>query len=137
MTRFRVVLEYDGRPFVGWQRQAIGTSVQGSLETALLKITGEAAQVHAAGRTDAGVHALAMVAHFDIDKTITPFRLAGALNAWLRPAPISVVECAVAAPDFHARFDCTGREYRYVIVNRRAPLTWAEACSLRPTMAAA
>ncbi|QXQ04880.1 tRNA pseudouridine(38-40) synthase TruA [Sphingosinicellaceae bacterium] len=124
MTRFRVTLEYDGRPFVGWQRQALGTSVQGSVEAALLKITGEAALVHAAGRTDAGVHAAAMVAHFDIEKVITPHRLFGALNAWLRPAPIAVVECCIAAPDFHARFDCTGREYRYVIVNRRAPLTF-------------
>lgn len=123
MTRFRVTLEYDGRPFVGWQKQAIGTSVQGSVEAALHKITGETALVYAAGRTDAGVHATAMVAHFDLEKAITPYRLAGAINAWLRPAPISVVDCAVAAPDFHARFDCTGRRYRYVIVNRRAPLT--------------
>ena len=123
MTRFRITVEYDGRPFVGWQRQLIGASVQGSLEAALQSITGQPAAVHAAGRTDAGVHAQAMVAHFDIEKTITPFRLAGALNAWLRPAPISVLECAVAPDTFHARFDCTGRSYRYVIVNRRAPLT--------------
>ena len=122
MTRFRITVEYDGRPFAGWQRQHNAVSVQGVLETALLRLSGEAVAVHGAGRTDAGVHAAAMGAHFDLDRAISPFRLAGAINAWLRPHPVSVLACETA-PGFHARFDCTGRTYRYVIVNRRAPLT--------------
>ena len=122
MTRFRITVEYDGRPFAGWQRQHNAVSVQGVLEAALRHLSGGAVAVHGAGRTDAGVHARAMVAHFDLDRTITPVRLAGAINAWLRPHPVSVLACDTA-PGFHARFDCTGRSYRYVIVNRRAPLT--------------
>lgn len=124
MTRFRLTVEYDGRPFVGWQRQAHGASVQGAIEAALLAITGETVAVHAAGRTDAGVHASAMVAHVDVEREIAPFRLMAALNALLRPAPVAILDCVVAAPDFHARFDCTGRAYRYVIINRRPPLTF-------------
>lgn len=122
MTRYRITVEYDGRPFVGWQRQEAALSVQGALEAAILRLSGEAVVVTGAGRTDAGVHAAAMVAHFDLEKTITPFRLAGAINAWLRPHPVAVLACE-PAPGFHARFDCSGRRYRYYIVNRRAPLT--------------
>ena len=123
MTRFALTVEYDGRPFVGWQRQAHGVSVQGALEAAVLAVTGEAAAVHAAGRTDAGVHALAMRAHVDIAKPIAPFRLMEALNALLRPAPVAVLSCEAIADDWHARFSCLGRAYEYRIVNRRAPLT--------------
>ncbi len=130
-TRFRVTIEYDGRPFVGWQRQARGRSVQGSIEAAILAITGERVAVHGAGRTDAGVHADAMVAHFDLERAMTPFRLREAINAGLRPHPIAILDCAVAAPDFHARFDCIGRSYRYVIVNRRPTLTWAAGLAWR------
>ena len=122
MTRFRLTIEYDGRPFVGWQRQEHGASVQGALEAALARI-GETDAVTGCGRTDAGVHALGQVAHVDIVRTATPFRLMSALNAQLRPQPVAVVACAEAAPDFHARFDCIRRRYRYRIVNRRAPLT--------------
>ena len=120
--RFRITVEYDGRPFVGWQRQDAALSVQGVLEAAILRLCGETVAVHGAGRTDAGVHARAMVAHFDLAKSITPFRLAGAINAWLRPHPVAVLACATA-PGFHARFDCMRRTYRYRIINRRAPLT--------------
>lgn len=125
MTRFRLTLEWDGRAFMGWQRQAHGPSVQEALETALLSVTGETATVHAAGRTDAGVHALAMPAHVDVAKAITPFRLMEALNARLRAAgaPVAVLACAEAPPGFHARFSCIGRAYRYRLVMRRAPLT--------------
>jgi tRNA pseudouridine38-40 synthase len=122
-TRFRITVEYDGRPFAGWQRQDGLDTVQGAIEAALFSITGETVTVHGAGRTDAGVHALAMVAHFDLEKSITPFRLSEAFNARLRPQPVAVLACS-NAPDFHARFDCTGRRYRYRIVNRRAPLTF-------------
>ena len=124
MTRFALTVEYDGRPFMGWQRQAHGPSVQQALEEAAHAITGERVQVHAAGRTDAGVHALAMRAHCDVAKPIAPFRLMEALNARLRPHPVAVLACEAVADDWHARFSCTGRSYEYRIVNRRAPLTW-------------
>lgn len=122
MTRFALTIEYDGRPFMGWQRQAHGPSVQEAIERAAQSITGEVATVHAAGRTDAGVHALAMRAHLDVAKTITPFRLMEGLNARLRPQPVAVLACEVVADDWHARFSCVGRRYLYRIVNRRAPL---------------
>jgi tRNA pseudouridine38-40 synthase len=122
VTRFRLTVEYDGRPYMGWQRQAHGPSVQQAIEDVANAITGETATLYAAGRTDAGVHALAMVAHVDIEKTFTPFRLMEALNALLKPQPVSIVACAVVADDWHARFSCIGRDYLYRIVNRRAPL---------------
>ncbi|HTM96268.1 MAG TPA: tRNA pseudouridine(38-40) synthase TruA [Croceibacterium sp.] len=121
MTRFALTIEYDGGPFMGLQRQDHGPSVQQAVEEAALAITGEQATMHAAGRTDAGVHALAMRAHFDIGKAITPFRLREGLNAKLRPAPVSVTACEVVADDWHARFSCIGRAYEYRILNRRAP----------------
>ncbi len=123
MTRFALTLEFDGSPFMGLQRQAHGPSVQQSVEEAVLAVTGEKVTMHAAGRTDAGVHALAMRAHFDIARDIAPFRLMEALNAKLRPAPIAVLACEIVADDWHARFSCIGRGYLYRIVNRRAPLT--------------
>ncbi|KQT32666.1 pseudouridine synthase [Sphingomonas sp. Leaf412] len=124
MTRFALTVEYDGRPFVGWQRQAVGDSVQQVIEDAAFAVTGERTAVHAAGRTDAGVHAIAMRAHLDIAKPIAPFRLGEALNARLRPAPVAILECAAVADDWHARFSCIGRAYEYRIVNRRAPLSF-------------
>ncbi len=120
--RWRLTIEFDGRPFMGWQRQANDASVQGALEAAVFAICGERADVHGAGRTDAGVHGAAMVAHVDIERRFTPFRLLEALNARLRPLPVAVLD-VTEAPGFHARFDCTGRAYRYRIINRRAPLT--------------
>lgn len=123
MTRFALTLEYDGGPFMGWQRQAHGPSVQQAIETAVTAITGEEATVHAAGRTDAGVHALGMRAHVDIARTIAPFRLMEGLNARLRPDPIAVLACKVVPDDWHARFSCITRHYEYRIVTRRAPLT--------------
>lgn len=123
MTRFALTVEYDGRPFVGWQRQSEGASVQGAIERALFEITGEQATVHAAGRTDAGVHATGMRAHVDVAKTIVPFRLMEALNARLRPDPVAILDCEVVPDDWHARFSCLGRAYVYRIVCRRAPLT--------------
>lgn len=122
MTRFRLSVEYDGGPFMGWQRQAHGPSVQQAIEEAVEAITGEAATLHAAGRTDAGVHALAMAAHVDIERPIRPFRLAEGLNARLRPRPVAILAAAALADDWHARFSCIGRRYLYRIVNRRAPL---------------
>jgi tRNA pseudouridine38-40 synthase len=123
MTRFRLTVEFDGGPFMGWQRQAHGPSVQQAIEEAVEMVTGEKVVSHAAGRTDAGVHALAMAAHVDIAKPITPFRLMEGVNARLRPAPIAILGCEVVPDDWHARFSCVGREYLYRIANRRAPLT--------------
>ncbi len=125
MTRFALTYEFDGTPFYGLQRQAHGPSVQQAIEEAIHKVTGEDARLHSAGRTDTGVHALAMVSHVDLDKDIAPFRLMGAINARLRPAPIAVNHCRIVADDWHARFSCTGRRYLYRIVNRRAPLALA------------
>ncbi len=107
---------------MGWQRQHHGPSVQATLEAAIAAVVGEAATVTGCGRTDAGVHATGQVAHVDLVRPLTPFRLMEAVNAHLRPAPVAVVACAEVAPDFHARFDCIRREYRYRIVNRRPPL---------------
>jgi len=123
LTRFALTLEFDGGPFMGLQRQAHGPSVQQAVEDAVFAITGEEATMHAAGRTDAGVHAVAMRAHVDIARPFTAFRLLEALNARLRPAPIAVIACEAMPDDWHARFSCIGRSYLYRIVNRRAPLT--------------
>jgi tRNA pseudouridine38-40 synthase len=123
MTRFALTLEFDGTPFMGLQRQAHGPSVQQAVEEAVLATTGEVTAMYAAGRTDAGVHALAMRAHVDIAKPIAAFRLMEALNAHLRPQPIAVLAVAEVAADWHARFSCLGRSYVYRIANRRAPLT--------------
>jgi tRNA pseudouridine38-40 synthase len=123
MTRFAFTLEFDGAPFFGLQRQAHGPSVQQAIEAAVQQVTGETVTMHAAGRTDSGVHALAMRAHVDVDKAIAPFRLMEAVNAVLRPQPVAVIDCRIVAPDWHARFSCIGRAYRYRIANRRAPLT--------------
>lgn len=123
MTRFALTVEYDGRPFMGWQRQAHGPSVQEAIETALARVVHEQAPVYAAGRTDAGVHATGMRAHVDIARQIGAFRLMEALNALLRPDPVAILACEEVADDWHARFSCVARHYEYRIVNRRAPLT--------------
>ena len=119
MTRFALILEYDGSGFYGLQRQV---DVQQAVEEAAQAITGQAVRMHAAGRTDTGVHASAMRAHIDIDKDIAPFRLMEGMNAKLRPDPVAVIACEEVGEDWHARFSCIGRRYLYRIVNRRAPL---------------
>lgn len=133
MTRFAFTVEYDGRPFMGWQRQPHGPTVQQAIEEAITAITGESVAVHAAGRTDAGVHGIAMRAHADIAKAITPFRLMEALNAKLRAVPVAIVGCETVADDWHARFSCVGRSYVYHIANRRPPLTWEKGLVWRIT----
>ncbi len=135
MRRFRFTIEYDGRRYMGWQRQAHGPSIQQAIEEAIHAITGEDATVHAAGRTDAGVHALAMSAHADIDKAISPHRLAAGLNAKLRPQTIAILDARPVAEDWHARFSCTGRRYLYRIVNRRAPLALEQGRAWRVPVA--
>ena len=135
MTRFKLIVEFDGRPFMGWQRQSHGPTVQASIERAVRDITGETATLHAAGRTDAGVHARAMAAHVDIAKPMTPFRLREGLNARLRPDPVSVLHVEAVADDWHARFSCLGRAYDYRIINRRPPLTFETGLAWRVTTA--
>ncbi len=121
MPRFAFRIEYDGRPFSGWQRQADRPSVQAALERAIGRIDSGAPSVAAAGRTDAGVHALGQVAHADLSRAWDPFRLSEALNHHLRPDPVALVAVAEVHATWHARFSAVERLYRYRIVNRRAP----------------
>ena len=121
MPRYRLTLEYDGTPFVGWQIQDNGLSVQGVLQTAIERFCGEAVKTTAAGRTDAGVHATGQVVHVDLAKAWPAERVREALNYHLRPHPVSVREVALAADDFNARMSARSRRYLYRILNRRAP----------------
>ena len=122
MPRYKLILEYDGTPFVGWQMQENGPSVQGRLAEAIKAFSGEETIPRGAGRTDAGVHALGQVAHIDLGKDWATEKVHDALNAQVRPDPISVLACERAADDFDARFSATARHYLYRIANRRAPL---------------
>lgn len=121
MTRWKLTVEYDGAPFFGWQRQGDDPTIQLALERAIDTMTGEQVTVHAAGRTDAGVHALAMAAHVDISRDLTPHRLREGINALVRPDPVAVLSVEPVADDWHARFSCTGRRYLYRILTRRPP----------------
>lgn len=131
MTRYKLTIEYDGRPFVGWQRQDNGLSVQAVLEAAVAAFHGVEAVpgaflVQGAGRTDAGVHAVGQVAHVDIAKPTDADTVRNAVNAHLRPHPVAVLAAEAVAADFHARFGATGRGYRYRILNRPAPPALAQ-----------
>jgi tRNA pseudouridine38-40 synthase len=119
MTRFKLLLEYDGGPYVGWQRQKNGHSVQAALETAARAFCGKDIAVHGAGRTDAGVHALGQVAHIDIAQDRDSETVLDALNHFLIDEPIVVLAAEAVNGEFHARFSATGRHYRYRILNRR------------------
>ncbi len=119
--RYKLRIEYDGGPFVGWQRQNNGPSVQAAIEEAIFGFCGERVTLAAAGRTDAGVHASGQVAHCDLTRATTPDKLRDALNALLRPAPVSILAAERVAPEFHARFDAIRRVYRYYVLDRRAP----------------
>ena len=121
MQRWKLTIEYDGGPFVGWQRQDNGLSVQQRLEEAAETLAGCRTPVQGAGRTDSGVHALGQVAHLDIEKPLRPDQVRDALNHHLRPDPIGVLDVEAVARDFHARFSATGRTYLYRILNRRPP----------------
>ena len=121
MPRYRLTIEYDGGPFVGWQRQLGSASVQGALEDAIEKLSGERVTVTGAGRTDAGVHALGQVAHFDLVKNFDAGKVRDALNHYLRPDPVVVLDAAETDDQFHARFSATSRHYLFRILNRRAP----------------
>lgn len=121
MPRYKLIIEYDGGPFVGWQRQDNGPSVQQALEEAALRYCGQPVVAHASGRTDAGVHALGQVAHVDIDRGDPADKVRDALNAHLRPLPVAVVAAEQVDEEFHARFSCRERSYIYRILNRRSP----------------
>ena len=136
MPRFKLTLEYDGAPFVGWQRQQNGVSVQEALEGAIVAMTGERAVAHGAGRTDAGVHATGQVAHVDLSRDWPPFRLSEGLNAHLVPNPVVVLRAEKVADDFDARRSAMARAYAYRIINRRAPLTFdrGRAWAVKPKL---
>ncbi|MGB5863474.1 MAG: tRNA pseudouridine(38-40) synthase TruA [Sulfitobacter sp.] len=125
MPRFALQVEYNGAPFHGWQRQNDFPSVAGAIEDALLKLEDGPHKIAAAGRTDRGVHGLGQIAHCDMARDWTPFRLSEALNYHLKPLPIAIVNCAQVADDFHARFAALERQYLFRILPRRAPATHA------------
>jgi tRNA pseudouridine38-40 synthase len=127
MPRYKLTVEYDGSDFVGWQRQTNGPSVQAAVEAAIQRFCGAAVAIRAAGRTDAGVHALGQVVHADLAASHAPAVLHDAINAHLRPLPIAVVAAKLAPPGFDARLSATARVYRYCILNRVAPPTLARA----------
>lgn len=121
MSRYKLIIEYDGSGFVGWQRQENGPSIQQAVEEAIYRFSGEAVNVFAAGRTDAGVHALGQVAHFDIKRAASTKTVRDAINFHLKPARIVVVKAEAVPQEFHARFSARERSYVYRITNRRAP----------------
>ncbi|MFY0690416.1 MAG: tRNA pseudouridine(38-40) synthase TruA [Paracoccaceae bacterium] len=123
MPRYALKIEYHGAPFAGWQRQDGPASVQGAVEAALRKLEADCPGIAAAGRTDAGVHALAQVAHCDMAKPWDPFRLSEALNYHLKPLPVAILEAAAVDDDWHARFSATERRYLFRLLSRRAPAT--------------
>jgi len=122
MPRYRLLIEYDGAPFVGWQRQTNGRAVQQAIEEAVTAFCGEATTVNGAGRTDSGVHALGQVAHIHLVREWPADTVRDAINAHLKPEPVSILKVESVGNDFDARFSAIKRYYRYVIVNRRAPL---------------
>ncbi len=142
MSRFKIIIEYDGSDFAGWQRQKNGPSVQQAVEEAISRFCGETVAVFAAGRTDAGVHALGQVAHFNIGRETSPKTVRDAINFYLRPAPVVVLNAEIVPEDFHARFSARERSYLYRITNRRAPpalqrgRTWWIATPLDETLMA-
>ncbi|MGO9547505.1 MAG: tRNA pseudouridine(38-40) synthase TruA [Rhodomicrobium sp.] len=122
MPRYKITIEYDGTPFVGWQIQANGRSIQGELARAIEALSGSRVVPRGAGRTDAGVHARGQVAHFDLEREYPPETVRDAVNFHLRPAPIAIIACEIVTEAFDARFSAKARHYLYRIVNRRARL---------------
>jgi len=125
MTRYKLLIEYDGSPFVGWQRQENGLSVQESIEKSISELFQEQVTVFGAGRTDAGVHAMGQVGHFDIlEKYLDPQTVTNGLNNYLRQYPVSIIKTEEVDESFHARFSAKERKYLYRIINRQSPLTF-------------
>ncbi len=122
MPRYKLTVEYDGRPYKGWQRQDHAKTVQGEVERAVKALSGETVTLQVAGRTDTGVHALGQVAHVDLNQDYPAYTVRDAINAHLLPEPVAIVDCEQVDADFHARFSATGRRYLYRICNRKPPL---------------
>ena len=122
MTRFKINLEYDGTNLIGWQENQDGPSVQSLLQDAIFQFCGEKTTVFSAGRTDAGVHAINMVAHFDLEREQEPETVMRALNFYLAEKPVSVLHCEKVSDDFYSRFSCVARHYKYIVINRSSPI---------------
>lgn len=122
MTRYKINLEYDGTGLIGWQENTNGLSVQSLVQDAIFQFCGEHVAVYSAGRTDAGVHAMNMVAHFDLEREQEPETIMRAVNFYLTDKPVAVLNCERVSDDFHSRFSCVARHYKYVVVNRAAPV---------------
>jgi len=122
MTRYKINLEYDGTDLIGWQKNSDGVSVQSLVEDAIFNFCGERVTVFSAGRTDAGVHAISMPAHFDLVKEQDSETIKRALNFYLVNKPVSVLSCEKVSDDFHARFSCKKRYYKYIVINRDTPI---------------
>ncbi|MCQ2575082.1 MAG: tRNA pseudouridine(38-40) synthase TruA [Alphaproteobacteria bacterium] len=122
MTRYKINIEYDGTTLIGWQINKDGVSVQSLLQDAIFKFCAQQTEVYAAGRTDAGVHALCMSAHFDLDKDTDAETVMRAMNFYLNDSPVSVLSCEKVSEDFHARFSCIKRYYKYIVINRNSPI---------------
>ena len=122
MTRYKINLEYDGTNLIGWQSNQDGPSVQSLIQDAIYKFCGEHTEVFSAGRTDAGVHAICMTAHFDLDKEQDVNTIIRALNFYLVNEPVSVLDCEKVSNDFHSRYSCIARHYKYIVLNRNAPV---------------
>ena len=120
--RYKINLEYDGTNLIGWQENAQGPSVQSLLQDAIFRFCGENVEVYSAGRTDAGVHALNMVAHFDLEREQDAETVMRAMNFYLTEKPVAVLSCEKVSDDFHSRFSCTKRNYKYIVLNRSAPV---------------
>lgn len=119
MNRYKILIEYEGTNYSGWQIQKNSPSIQQAIETAIKKFSGQKVTIWCAGRTDAGVHALAQVAHFDLNHdTYQPQTIINAINYYLKPQPIVILDCALVSNDFHARFAAVKRHYEYIILNR-------------------
>jgi len=121
MARYKLIVEYEGTPFVGWQRQANGRSVQAAIEEAVLRFTGETVTLKGAGRTDAGVHALGQVAHVDLAREWPTATVRDALNFHLKPEPVVILSAERVGEDFDARFSAVRRHYLYRLSDRRSP----------------
>ena len=123
MFNYKIIIEYDGTDYVGWQKQDNGLSIQEAIEIAISKLTNEKVSIFGAGRTDAGVHALGQVAHFNLQREFKTINIRDGLNQYLRPQSIAILEATVVDKSFHARFSAKKRTYQYIITNRRSPLT--------------
>ena len=123
MPRYKILIEYDGTNFAGWQKQKNAPSIQEEIDKAILKFTHEKVEIYGSGRTDAGVHAIEQVAHFDLTKKIPEHTIVSATNYHIRPHKIAIINCEQVHQEFHARFSAKQRIYKYIILNRNAPAT--------------